>query len=87
LHNITTIVPFKAGKRVLKAADLTPLNTLIIIITLGKKEAVSALIPSLNLTLTIKHTVKSPYLLKPLILNDIKANDNINVKIKKEKLV
>jgi hypothetical protein len=87
LHNTITIAPPKASKRALKAADLTPLNTLINIITLGEKEAVSALIPSPNPTLTIKRTVEFPYPLKPLISNDTKANNNINVKVKKEKLV
>jgi hypothetical protein len=87
LHNITIITPFKAGKRVSKAADLTPLNTLINIITLGKKKAVLALILSSNSILTIKRTVESFYPFKPLILNDTKANDNINIKVKKKKLV
>jgi hypothetical protein len=81
------MAPPKAGKRASKAADLTPSNTPINIITLGKEEAVSAPIPSPNPTLTIERTVESPYLLEPLILNDTKANDNINVKVKKEKLV
>jgi hypothetical protein len=81
------MAPPKAGKRALKAADLTPLNTPINIITLGEKEAVSALIPPPNPTLTIKRTVESPYPLKPLISNDTKANDNIDVKVKEEKLV
>jgi hypothetical protein len=87
LHNIIIIILSKAGKHALKAADLTPLNTSINIITLGKKEAVLALIPSSNLTLTIERTVKFLYPLKPLISNDTKANYNINVKIKKKKLI
>jgi hypothetical protein len=87
LYNTIIIVPPKAGKRVLKAADLTPLNTPINIIILGEEEAVLASIPSLNPTLTIERTVESLYPLKPLISNDTKANDNINVEVKKEKLV
>jgi hypothetical protein len=87
LHNTTIIAPLKAGKRALKAADLTPLNTSINIITLGEEEAVLAPIPSPNPILTIKPTVKSFYPLEPLISNDTKANDNIDVEIKEEKLV
>jgi hypothetical protein len=81
------MAPPKAGKRASKAADLTPSNTLINIITLGEEEAVSAPIPSLNPTLTIERTVESPYPLEPLISNDTKANDNIDVEVKEEKLV
>jgi hypothetical protein len=87
LHNTTTIAPPKASKRASKAADLTPLNTPINIITLGEEKAVLAPIPSPNPTLTIKRTVESPYPLEPLISNDTKANDNIDVEVKKKKLV
>jgi hypothetical protein len=87
LYNIIIITPFKASKRVLKAADLISLNTLINIIILGEKEAVLALILSLNPILIIKRIIKFSYLFKPLILNDTKANNNINIKVKKEKLI
>jgi hypothetical protein len=81
------MAPPKAGKRAPKAADLTPSNTPINTITLGEEEAVSALIPFPNPTLTIERTDESPYPLKPLISNDKKAKDGIKVEIKKEKLV
>jgi hypothetical protein len=81
------MAPTKARKRALKAPDLTPSNTPINTITLSEEEAVSAPILSPNPTLTIELTDKSPYPLEPLILNDTKANDDIQVEVKEEKLV
>ena len=84
LYNTTTMAP---RKRAVKAPDLMPLNTPINNIILGEEEAISAPIPSLNPTPTIKHIDKSLYPLKPLISNDTKANNNVEVEIKEEKLV
>ena len=74
-------------KRAAKAPDLMPSNTPINTIILGEEEAVSAPIPSPNPTPTIKHTDESLYPLEPLISNDAKANNNIEVEIKEKKLV
>ena len=74
-------------KRTAKAPDLMPSNTPINTIILGEEEAISALIPSLNLTPTIEHTDESLYPLEPLISNNTKADDNIEVEVKKKKLV
>ena len=84
LHNTTTMT---SCKRAIKAPDLMPLNTLINTIILGEEEAISALILSLNPILTIKHTDESFYPLKPLISNNTKADNDIEVEIKEEKLV
>ena len=74
-------------KRATKAPDLMPLNTPINTIILGEEEAISAPIPSLNPTLTIEHTDESLYPLESLISNNTKADDNVEVEVKEEKLV
>ena len=68
------MAPTKARKRTPKAPDLIPLNTLINTITLGEEEAISAPIPPLNPTLTIKRTDESLYPLEPLISNNTKQS-------------
>ena len=87
MHNATTIAPTKARKRAPKAPDLTPLNTLINTITLGEEEVILVPILPLNPTLTIKRTDESLYSLKPLISNNTKANNNIEIEIREKKLV
>ena len=86
MHN-TTIAPTKARKRAPKAPDLIPSNTPINTITLGEEEAISTPIPPLNSTLTIERTDEAPYPLEPLISNDTKSNDNVEVEVREEKLV